>query len=614
MSASPSPSREVVDSTDYEGWLKALNSNLGGAAALAIVFASGALIRFLCIGWDGFSGLHPDERHMVFAVSSSLEAIHKSFVEGRVWPLAWFSLEENPFNPRRAGFFYVYGDLLHNMTTAAAYYLRIDGWPQRIMLGRIIVASFDSFAILIVFFSARYCRLNVIGCAAAALLYAVMPLTLQHAGFFVVDGLGTFFTATFLFALSGWLDDSRRSWMLLAGFALAAALACKISFLALIALLPLAVVLKIVRSNNRRQAIYNSLLDTASLAAVACVSFRILNPSAFLGPGFFDISLSNEWVRQLRELSSIMANPDGVPSAWQWTVPGVHLAAFWDLGLWCFGVPTLILVAAGVVSIDLREQQSPNDGLIVTVAFSILIAILLATQAVPAVRYALPVTPALAILGGAGFAFLTKTRARPHRHFTTAAFALLVAAIGWGGAVAQLHILPNTRISASVWLEKNLPHGAVIAKETDWDDALPVRLVRQSDYAMVGGFTDNGFQSVNIGLTDPDLPEKAARIAAALAKSDVLVMSSDRQLRTMTALSTRFPITTTYFEALFRGDLCFSQVAKFERLFNVFGFDLDDSRSQEIWRVYDHPPVWIFSKEPCFDETKVRIRLESVMK
>jgi hypothetical protein len=190
----------------------------------------------------------------------------------------------------------------------------------------------------------------------------------------------------------------------------------------------------------------------------------------------------------------------------------------------------------------------------------------------------------------------------------------MTLAVGWGGAVAQLHILPNTRISASIWLEKNLPYGATIARETDWDDALPVLIVRGQDFKTVGGFADHGFQSVNLGLTNPDEPAKAGRIAAALAKSDVLVMSSDRQFRTMSALSTRFPLTTAYFDALFRNDLCFKQIANFERRFNVFGLDLDDSEAQEIWRVYDHPPVWIFRKETCFDETTIRTRLESILR
>jgi hypothetical protein len=71
-------------------------------------------------------------------------------------------------------------------------------------------------------------------------------------------------------------------------------------------------------------------------------------------------------------------------------------------------------------------------------------------------------------------------------------------------------------------------------------------------------------------------------------------------------LEDRFPMTARYYRALFSERLCFTEVARFNPLFRVFGIGLDDSSAQETWRVYDRPGVHLFARQACLSAKHVR--------
>ena len=55
-------------------------------------------------------------------------------------------------------------------------------------------------------------------------------------------------------------------------------------------------------------------------------------------------------------------------------------------------------------------------------------------------------------------------------------------------------------------------------------------------------------------------------------------------------------MTTRYYELLFQGKLGFTLAATFENSPNLAGYRLDDTTADESFSVYDHPPVWIFTR------------------
>src|SRR5262249_21777302 len=57
-----------------------------------------------------------------------------------------------------------------------------------------------------------------------------------------------------------------------------------------------------------------------------------------------------------------------------------------------------------------------------------------------------------------------------------------------------------------------------------------------------------------------------------------------------------YPMTTRYYQLLFEGKLGFHLAAHFENSPHLLGYTLDDSGADESFSVYDHPPVWIFTR------------------
>jgi len=106
---------------------------------------------------------------------------------------------------------------------------------------------------------------------------------------------------------------------------------------------------------------------------------------------------------------------------------------------------------------------------------------------------------------------------------------------------------------------------------------------------------------VPLRLTDAEDAGTARRLAEALDQSDYVTISSGRQSEVMPRLPERFPVVTRYYAALADGRLCFTRVFVAEGGYPLPFWPFDDRFAQEPWRVYDHPVVQIWRKEPCFD-------------
>jgi len=163
--------------------------------------------------------------------------------------------------------------------------------------------------------------------------------------------------------------------------------------------------------------------------------------------------------------------------------------------------------------------------------------------------------------------------------------------------------------------------GTVLAMETSWDDALPLRV---GAYDPLGGI----YVPANLELFERDDAAKRARILDALSRADYFIVSSNRSYDAMPRLPLRYPLTLDFYQALFNcaeeliykcaypaqpplnSALGFELAAVFESNPTLGLFSFSDQTAEEAFTVYDHPKVFIFKKSPSFAQEQVRAILD----
>ncbi|HEV2406015.1 MAG TPA: DUF2298 domain-containing protein, partial [Ktedonobacterales bacterium] len=181
------------------------------------------------------------------------------------------------------------------------------------------------------------------------------------------------------------------------------------------------------------------------------------------------------------------------------------------------------------------------------------------------------------------------------------AAAVLGATLFLTLALVNIYSTPNTRVQASVWIYDHVAAGSTLTNEV-WDDPLPIQAPAARDIGGVpytaAGHRIDPYQYPELGLNlyDADTPAKAQQLATQLTQADVVVISSQRLLRSIPKLPDRYPMTTRYYQMLFNGQLGFTLAAHFQNSPHLLGFTLNESGADESFSVYDHPPVWIFVK------------------
>jgi hypothetical protein len=529
-------------------------------------------LRLTGTAWDGWANLHPDERHMVFVTQDLQRAVEAALAEGRGWWQIWFG-PASALDPRANGRLYVYGDLPLIVVTFISRAMGLTDWGSTLWLGRMLTATVEASAALAVFVLAIRLTAQPVAALAAAALAGLAPTSLQLANFYTVDA---WLAALSLWALVPLLalarPDGRLHHAAVAGLLAGLAAACKVTAVAL-ALPALLVVALVWRSNGWRAA---GLVLVTGLATAAVV-FRIANPSAFTGSGFWGLWPSGGMLADFAEVRAYVNDP-GPPSNWQWLIGYPTWALARDVVLFGTGPVLGLFALAGV----LRRPTGAGGVIVLSAALGHLI--LNATGEIRALRYLAPVIPLAAVL------------AAPLLRRPIIAVPVVGLALWWGWGTVRLHDGAHPRLIATEWM-RQLPEGTKIAFETGWDEGLPVwQTFPDDDWSKMPG----PFRFIPLGLTDFDTPDSPARIAAALDQAEYISISSGRVIEVMPRLPERFPTVTRYYQALLDGRLCFARVLYLDQGYPLPGLTLNDSFAQEPWRVYDHPIVQIWKKQPCF--------------
>lgn len=455
---------------------------------LTAVLLLSAFFRFKGMRWDGNFHLHPDERFLTM-VETSIQPVN-SFSQ-------YFNTEIsslNPHNVRDANGnstfpFFVYGTFPIMLVRYVAEWLGMAGYNDVHIVGRALSGLFDVGTTLVVFLIAREIfRMRWLP-FLAALFYACAILPIQISHFFIVDNFATFFSAlAVLFAVriqgGKHLDKageeshlkigglSLKKWngfkeFFFFGISIGLAAASKINTIVLAVFLPAAVLVNWARSPQFRSAgEWKMHVRNLVLAGViSFIVFRVFQPYAFSGPGFFGIIPNPKWFNNLRELSFISSGDSNYPPSIQWA-----RRSFWfpikNLIIWGLGLPVGVPAAGALVFLSVRLVTGRNKEFTLLWPFAVVYIFWQAARWNPTMRYFLVLYPLLAVMAawsvGLLLNYLGRLKSGRAEKAIRISITLFFVAAAIAGAIGFTNIYdePMTRIAASEWMYQHIP-GAI---------------------------------------------------------------------------------------------------------------------------------------------------------
>jgi YYY domain-containing protein len=597
---------------------------------LILVLLVAALLRFTGLNWDEGHHLHPDERFLSTVTND----------------LFWPENLSNYFNPDISTLspysnpnmgLYVYGMLPVYIVKWVAIQLDKNNYDQITLVGRAMSGLFDIGSIFLLFLIAKKLYGKKVGLLAAVLLsFSVLNIQLSH--FYTVDTFANLFIlATIYFLLRG--QESGR-WIdyVLTGLMFGLGLASKLSVFTLVA--PILVIVgfdfyRRVQEGDMYRAIEHTFWRTLTLFIVAIVTFRILQPIAFAGPGFWNWTFNPKWVEDIVEQQKITRGQTDLPWVQQWTGRSIAFPLY-NILLWGMGLPLGLASFAGLALAGYELIRYRRLEHLIPVTYVGVTFVYHAITFIKFMRYFLPIYPFLILLAAylisrlwdSSFVSAPQSDVAPEaessrrnlfkrtrRILSTGLNASLLSrpvvltiislvvtgTFLYALAFASIYSRPNTRIAASRWMHQNIPAGSVLANE-HWDDWLPIGGVDG-----VVSYGDTGlFSAVEMRNYEDDTPDKLNWMVENLTQADYVILSSNRLYDSIPRLPMRYPLTMHYYQLLFNGKLGYERVKDFTSYPTLFGIQIPDQSAEESFSVYDHPRVQIFKKTAAFNAEEAR--------
>jgi hypothetical protein len=566
-------------------------SSVGRARALvmlAAITAVGGALRFYALAWGApYFHFHIDE-HFVFM---GADLLRKSMRDAALSP-KFFMYSPLPMyllNVVRA----IYEAVVHplNLTVPADE-------VTYMVLGRGISAAFGTATIPLVYAIGARLLNRKAGLLAAAFL-AVSVLHVRDSHFFSVDVTMVFFVVLTWLSLFR-LAERGDVWAgVLTGLAFGAAILCKYSAAFMGLPMGFACLLSPLRPRTLRPlaAWRPWILRGVVPLAVAALTFAVLDPMAW------------QYSAKFRDdIRTLVTDPlTGVTRPlWIGQFAGItHPRLYWFTNLlwWGIGPALEVWAIAGLVWMATRRRALTWLAVVVPLAYFLTAG----NTVAPFIRYAIPLVPMLAVAGGIFGADLLR-RAR----WRTAGFAavglVLVATTAYAAAYMNIFRQPDSRVAAARYLRRAVPRGARILVEPS--QVLPPMGEYYDHTNFYGDYQPRGAEServedfhlytldtyvylYNDRLSDAD---KQAYIDRRLALVDWVILDDSFREFYRDLPRAQNHVVQDFYTNLVAGRLGFALVKRFKVYPSLFGWTIDDDRSELTFRLFDHPEILIFRR------------------
>jgi dolichyl-phosphate-mannose-protein mannosyltransferase len=545
-------------------------------AWIAAILVVAAWLRLQGLDWDDGQHLHPDERFLTM-VGAAIKPPH-SLAE-------YFDTGRSPLNPVNHGdrfSFFVYGTLPLFVVRWLGQWLGKTGYSHIYLVGRVLSALCDCGTVWLTAWLGTRLAGRRVGLFAGALV-ALSVASIQNAHFFTVDSAATFFATAALCELVELADTASFRAQLVFGALFGATLGCRINLALLGDVYPLALLCAWL---TRRAGVTRLAAGAVAAGLAAALVFRVVQPYAFAGPGFFDLRIAPNFLTSLRMIQIFATGAADYPPAVQWVGRTPIVFAGKNLLLWGIG-PAWGLAAVGGILWWLVRRRSLRGAMVL--AWALVLFGYHSVQFTATGRYFLPIVPVLAVFAAWPFG----AGARPSS--VTLGWLVVALTALWALAFTSIYRRQMTRVEASRWIYQNVPAGSAIATE-HWDDGLPLDL---ADLAPAH------YRSIQLELYDDDNQSKRSTLIDQLAAADYIAISSNRLYRSIPRTPWRYPLTRRYYELLFSGALGFRLERSFTSYPRLGSFEIRDDDAEEAFTVYDHPRVLIFKKTEAFSRERV---------
>ena len=421
--------REFLTRITHNKWIV----DIALVIILICIILGAFLLRTTGLEWDQNYHLHPDERFLTM-VETSIQP-PQNIAE-------YFNTAASSLNPANRGYtFFVYGTLPIFLVRYIGQWFNHMGYDQINVVGRLVSATFDTATILLIFLIALKLYKRFWLSILASIFYACAVLPIQLSHYFVVDTVTNFFGfLTFLFAvniftkplsadfqsfLSGKTHEKSsfgeklRAWFklggpvlieyVLFGIGLGLSMASKINAVALVILLPIAALPCLFGSKEGRvERFFRFILPAGIIAGIfTSLTFRIFQPYAFAGPGFFNFKLNPSFMNNLIEQKNLSSPASNFPPNVQWANRPISFS-LQNLVEWGLGLPLGILGFGSLlwmIWLTIKGEWKKHLLLVVWVVFYFSYQSLVYNRTM---RYQMLVYPALCLIAAWGIIQLFK--------------------------------------------------------------------------------------------------------------------------------------------------------------------------------------------------------------
>lgn len=524
---------------------------------MGIVLLGGAL-RFYNSNWDENYFFHPDETKILI-MTAEVEIPFK--LQPKYYTYNGFSV-------------YLYkltGQILGGVTGERS-------WANNIMnlkfIARTITALVSTSTIVIVyylakeFFSKKWALL-------AALITALTVGLIQHAHFAVTETLLVFFLSLIMLTSIKLqkCPESISKWLLIGLFG-GLAIGTKTTGIAFL-FIPLVSGAMVILKKRSLKIVALAILSVL----VVFLTFFVVSPYSLLN--------FNDFLDAMKFENAVVLGTFEVP----WTIQFYNTPPFLfylrNL-LWFLGPLVSILGILGHFVWLWKIYRKGEDLRILPVLlFDIIYFLYVGAWFGKFIRYMLPLFPGLILAACWLIRWMWSLSKETWRKIIVGIIVglTILVQLSWAFAFETVYSREHTRIAASEWIYKHVPHGSKLITET-FDQALPV--------GISGQVNDYKFNAVK--NYEADNEEKISGLAKTLADSDYYILSSRRFSGTIPRAPEKFPVTSKFYSKLFSGELGYVPVAKFTSYPNFLGFEINDDGAEETLQVFDHPTIYVFKK------------------